>query len=193
MLGLVVGGTATAVAVSQAKAVKVCVTKSGVVRAADAKGKCPKATKKRAIAVRGPVGARGAQGVRGPAGTPAAIHAWSTSAASVLVDDYDEDIATLTLPAGSYVLSASVDIENWGLPSGYQGGISVVSCRIPGYETASIYLSPNGTYIGEPESFSLDSTFVHAGGPVTLECNRVWNSAMVRKASFVATKVGGVN
>ncbi|WP_370619487.1 hypothetical protein [Mumia sp. Pv 4-285] len=193
VLGLVAGGTATAVAVSSAKAVKVCVTKSGVVRAADARGKCPKATKKRAIAVRGPAGLRGAPGVRGPAGTAASVRAWSAPPASyVPVDGYDVAISSLTLPAGSYVVSASVDIENFGVPTGYMGGISVVSCAIPGYETSSFYLSPNGTYVSEPESLSLDSTVEHAGGPLVLRCSRVWNPARVKMAALTATKVGAI-
>lgn len=66
--GLLLGGTATAVAVSSAKTVKVCTTSKGVVRSADAKGKCPKRTSKRAVSVRGPAGPRGVTGPRGATG-----------------------------------------------------------------------------------------------------------------------------
>lgn len=66
--GLLLGGTATAVAVSSAKTVKVCTTSKGVVRSADAKGKCPKKTSKKAVSVRGPAGPRGMTGPRGATG-----------------------------------------------------------------------------------------------------------------------------
>ena len=194
VLGLVAGGTATAVAVtSSAKTVKVCVTKSGVVRAANAKGTCPKATKKRAVGVRGRPGPRGLAGARGPAGSAASVRAWSAPVASnVPIDGYDVTVTGVSLPAGQYVLSASVDIANAGLPSGYMGGISVVSCVIPGYETSSFYLDPDGTYINQDESLSLDSTVDHPGGQLTLRCSRVWNSARVKKATFTATRVGAL-
>ena len=72
------------------------------------------------------------------------------------------------------------------------GGISVVDCWIPGFKTASYYLSPNGTYVAEMESLSLSSAIDHPGGAVSLRCERSWNDAVVVDASLTAVKVGSI-
>jgi hypothetical protein len=82
--------------------------------------------------------------------------------------------------------------DSFGSTSGYMGGISVVQCSIPGYETEDYYLSPNGTYVSEIESLSLNSTIDHPGGVVELRCDRVWNDAVVRQAGLTAVKVGSI-
>ncbi|WP_262852867.1 hypothetical protein [Mumia quercus] len=94
--GLLLGGTATAVAVSSAKTVKVCTTSKGVVRSADAKGKCPRKTSKKAVAVRGPAGPRGATGTRGATG-PRGPGAVALSA----VHPTDAQWRTVKTPVGS--------------------------------------------------------------------------------------------
>ena len=90
------------------------------------------------------------------------------------------------------MLSGSVDVMGAGRTDGYQGGISVVKCSIPGYETADFYLSPNGTYVGETESLSLNSAIEHPGGVVELKCDRVWNPAFVWKAAVAGIRVGSL-
>lgn len=131
----------------------------------------------------------GEPGPAGPPGDPAAVAAYGATAGRT-VFGYPDFALTKTLPAGKYVLNASVDIQGYGSPSGYMGGISVVDCWIPGFKTASYYLSPDGTYVAEMESLSLSSTVDHPGGPVTLRCERSWNDAVVLDASLTAVKVG---
>ncbi|QMW65258.1 hypothetical protein H4N58_13705 [Mumia sp. ZJ1417] len=97
IVGLVAGGTTVAVAASSAKTVKVCTTKKGVVRSADAKGRCPKKSKKQAINVRGPAGSRGAPGVAGARGPS---DAWRIGALN--------RAEAVKVPAGSYVVNGTV-------------------------------------------------------------------------------------
>jgi hypothetical protein len=138
----------------------------------------------------GPAGPAGRQG---PAGDPASVEAYTARAAAGLkLDDYDVTVIAKDLPAGRYVLSATAELQNAGSTPGYQGGISVVDCSIPGYKTNSYYLSPNATYVAEIESLSLTSAIDHPGGPVKLVCSRLWNPAVVRQAALTAVKVGSV-
>lgn len=65
-LALVASGAVAAHA-AQAAGVKVCV-KKGVVVGASAKGKCPKKSTKKSVALRGPAGQRGPAGKTGKAG-----------------------------------------------------------------------------------------------------------------------------
>ncbi|HYO96375.1 MAG TPA: hypothetical protein VER33_17780, partial [Polyangiaceae bacterium] len=96
-----------------------------------------------------PAGPQGPPGPPGPKGAPApaaTVAGYSGRATNVPVGGYDMVISK-DLPAGKYMLSASAEIRGAGSPSGYMGGISVVQCSIPGYETHDFYLSPNGTYV----------------------------------------------
>jgi hypothetical protein len=67
VLGILVSGTAVAYAAISNTTVKVCATRSGVVRSASSTGACPSHTSKRTINVTGPAGATGPQGPAGPA------------------------------------------------------------------------------------------------------------------------------
>jgi hypothetical protein len=139
----------------------------------------------------GSQGPQGPQGLQGPAGDPASVPAYGATAGRT-VFGYPDFTLAKTLPAGKYVLHASVDIQGYGSTSGYMGGISVVDCSIPGFKTASYYLSPNGTYGSQMESLSLNSTVDHPGGALTLRCERSWNDAVVLDASLTAVKVGSL-
>jgi hypothetical protein len=107
----------------------------------------------------------------------------------ITVDTYNKPILTMTLPAGKYILAASIDVSGAGVSTGYMGGIGVADCTLGGYETASVYLLPNDTYISEQKSLSLNVGITHPGGPVTLTCSRNWNSIRVDAASMTAVKV----
>lgn len=121
----------------------------------------------------------------------ASVEAYAATAGRT-VFGYPDFTLTKTLPAGKFLLNASVDIGGYGSPSGYMGGISVVDCWIPGFKTASYYLSPDGTYVSEMESLSLSSAVDHPGGAVTLQCERSWNDAVVLGASLTAVEVGSI-
>ena len=71
IFGLTAGGTGFVLASSGKAApavVKVCVTKKGVVRSANADGTCPDKTSKMKINRAGPAGPAGPTGAAGPAG-----------------------------------------------------------------------------------------------------------------------------
>lgn len=66
-----------------ASGVKVCLTKKNVVVGASKKSRCPKGSKKKAVAVRGPRGLRGPTGAQGPAGSATAYGVVSADGALV--------------------------------------------------------------------------------------------------------------
>jgi hypothetical protein len=132
----------------------------------------------------------GPQGPQGPAGPSGASQGYAGKASDILVDVYDKVIVTKNLPAGKYILSATVDAKGFGNPTtGYMGGIGIIDCTIPGYHTASYYLKADDTYVSEQKSLSLHSGIDHPGGPVQLICSRTWNSVYVDEAALTAVKV----
>ncbi len=134
----------------------------------------------------GAQGARGPEGPQGPAGSSAG---YAGLRSDVLVDVYDKVIITKELPAGTYILAATVDARGAGSAAGYMGGIGIIDCTIPGYKTASYYLKANDTYVSEQKSLSLHAGVTHPGGPVQLICSRTWNSVYVDEASLTAVRV----
>jgi hypothetical protein len=126
----------------------------------------------------------------GPAGAPGASQGYAiTLPSDITVDTYDKPILTMTLPAGNYLLAASIDVRGAGLSTGYQGGIGIADCTLGGYKTASVYLKVDDTYISEQKSLSLNVGITHPGGQVTLSCSRTWNNIYVDAASMTAIKV----
>jgi hypothetical protein len=126
----------------------------------------------------------------GPAGAPGASQGYAiTLPSAITVDTYNKPILTMTLPAGNYILAASIDVRGAGLSTGYQGGIGVADCTLGGAKTASFYLKADDTYVSEQKSLSLNVGITHSGGPVTLTCSRTWNNIAVAAASMTAVKV----
>jgi hypothetical protein len=129
-------------------------------------------------------------GSPGPAGAPGVSQGYViTLPSAITVDEYDKPILTMTLPAGKYILAASIDVRGAGLSTGYQGGIGIADCTLGGSKTASVYLKANDTYVSEQKSLSLNVGITHPGGPVTLTCSRTWNNIAVDAASMTAVKV----
>lgn len=135
----------------------------------------------------------GPAGPQGPAGSDAKVAAYSGRETGFTLDGYDMKVITKTLPAGKYVLSATVDAQGAGNPTtGYMGGISIIDCTIPGYETASYYLKANDTYVSEQKSLSLNSAIDHPGGPLSLICSRTWNTVQINEAGLTAVRVDSI-
>lgn len=138
----------------------------------------------------GPRGADGPQGQQGAPGPSGSSQGYAgTLATGFILDTYDKVVISKDLPAGKYILSATVDVRGAGSSTGYMGGIAVVDCALPGYKTASVYLKANDTYVSEQKSLSLHAGITHAGGPVALTCSRTWNSAYIEAAAMTAIKV----
>jgi len=141
----------------------------------------------------GPPGPQGPAGQPGPPGDPAAVQGYAGRSPSYRALNGTLTLVSKELPPGKYILHANADVQGAGNPTtGYMGGISVVECWIPGYETPGYYLSPNGTYGHEVESLALNSAIDHKGGPVELKCDRVWNDARVSDSALTAIRVGSL-
>jgi hypothetical protein len=147
---------------------------------------------KRGALPAGPPGPQGPQGDPGPPGNPASVDGYGGRAPGYRPLAGTLTLVSKNLPAGKYVLHANAEVQGAGNPAGYMGGISVVECSIPGYESPAYYLHPSGTYGEEVESLSLNSAIEHPGGPVELKCDRSWNDARVRDAALTAVRVGSI-
>ena len=142
---------------------------------------------------RGEQGPPGAPGTPGGPGDPATVAGYGGRAPGYRSLSGTLTLVSKNLPAGKYILHANAEVQGAGNPTtGYMGGISVVKCWIPGYESPGYYLDPDGTYGEEVESLSLNSAIDHPGGPVELKCDRTWNDARVRDAALTAVKVGSL-
>lgn len=115
-------GASTAVATDTVRVsagpagVKVCITKKNVVVGASAKSRCPKGSKKKRVAVRGPQGVRGATGAQGPAGTATA---WGfVSAPGAVVAGSPNVLAVRAIPnSGTYCVTFRTPVDEKRLVS----------------------------------------------------------------------------
>ncbi|MGH1565127.1 hypothetical protein [Mumia sp. DW29H23] len=157
--GLVAGGTTVAVASTATKTVKVCTTKKYVVRSADAQGRCPKKTKKRAVNVRGP---QGPQGVKGATGARGPSEAWTLRALT-----RPEGV---TVPAGSYVVNGTVyfgrataDAQCWLWHQTSASGSAAVGSFFPGSNTTATLPVSDAFTVTATSDVWIDCSGVAAG------------------------------
>lgn len=159
LAGLVVGGTTVAVATSSTKTVKVCTTKKGVVRSADAKGHCPKKSKKRAINVRGPQGVPGAKGATGARGPSEAWALRSLNRANAV-----------KVPPGSYVANGTVhfgkataDAQCWLWHQTSASGSAAIGSFFPGSNTTATLPVSDAFTVTAPSDVWVECSGVAAG------------------------------
>jgi hypothetical protein len=136
----------------------------------------------------GPVGPRGEIGPPGPKGDPGPSDAFATTHTSSTIDGTWKSIATLNLPAGSYIASASLSLHNFNLFPVY------VLCGVAGGESYGRFLDAY-RFFPEKSGFAgtLSFTVPVAGGyPVDLYCSeRISNASVhIQFSSFAAIKVG---
>lgn len=146
---------------------------NGQLRAVDSRGECR--TSEAAIdwnkegragpsGPPGPKGDPGPAGPAGPAGAPQAFAAGGGAIDSVNIPagEPGADVLSKYLPAGKYVLSASIDVANTA------SGTAYVTCAITGAGDAA-----TATASVEPfrrESLSIDGTVDFAGGTIAVHC-----------------------
>jgi hypothetical protein len=94
-------------------------------------------------------------------------------------------VISKALPAGTYLLFASVEIRNQDTDS-ESGG----RCSMPGYTSEYFSLDENfGDQIGWTESISMASAISHPGGAVVLSCTESPDNMDVSQATLNAIKV----
>lgn len=127
----------------------------------------------------GPLGPAGPQGPAGPAGSSAgySAHVGFVALAGPTT------VISKVLAAGTYLLFASVDLENQDRDS-----LSLGGCSIPGYNSELYRLNEDGQP-GDTESISMASAITHTGGAVVLTCEEVDANVDVMEATLTAIKV----
>ena len=117
----------------------------------------------------GLIGATGPTGATGPPGPPAASNGFATAQQGLQLalpsDRNETTIATLTLPAGSYILSASV---SFFLSSG--SGPQAGYCIFDGPDTAFGYIDWGVSEAGASTPGLVGSVQLDVEGQVTLGC-----------------------
>jgi hypothetical protein len=129
----------------------------------------------------GPAGPAGPAGPSGPAGTSAGF---SSSVDSVTLAGRTS-VLSKTLPAGKYILVATVELENKDLDSTSWG-----SCDL---SRQSGIIASTGTHIvddiADLESLTMTGAIDHGGGSILIACTETQANVDVRTASLVAVKV----
>jgi hypothetical protein len=107
----------------------------------------------------GPTGPQGPAGATGPAGPPGPVNIYSTANSSATVTTSMANIATLSLAAGSYWISAKA----W-----FEGSSDVINCQISGDGNSYNTTGPTSLLV----ALSLQSAqTLSAASSVSLECS----------------------
>lgn len=135
----------------------------------------------------GATGATGAAGATGPAGPS---NGYIDEAPQSSLDATHKVIATLTLPAGKYLVSAKVIIQRGGV-----GGETDCYIRLDGVQIDSFYnvlaAAPNPGYVGGLAGLSsIDTT---ATSTVTLTCKDSATTGIAAAPVLSAIKVASLN
>jgi hypothetical protein len=202
LIGTVVTGVA--VAASPSTAYKACSTKKHVLALASSKGKCHAGSTKVTIGARGPKGAPGAagtqgvqgdqgdqgvQGDQGPAGPDLPGYLDFVTSPSFTKGNNDVTIATLSLPKGTFMITADVDLHG-DLNS---SAIPDVTCSLDAgldQNTSDVTVPAGSGYVGV--SLVAAATFVGAGN-ATIVCNNHNTAVFAANAQIMATPAGSVN
>ena len=126
--------------------------------------------------IQGPVGAVGPQGPTGPTGAtgPAGTSGFShiyTAAGGATLNNSQVTVATVTVPAGSYLVLAEGSLSNQDFGGAQLGNCQVTDSNNDPGDSAQFYLNEAGTE-GFLQQFPLQMTAVNVpdGTTITLSC-----------------------
>ena len=128
----------------------------------------------------GSAGPAGPQGPAGPSGTSVGFSAHAGDGFGVIPVAGTTTIISKVVPAGNYVLFATVHAFNTNYPGDYATG----SCAIPG-DSDGFYLPGDHP----AEGFALSSAISHQGGAIELRCTETGGNFDVERASLSGVKV----
>lgn len=120
----------------------------------------------------------------------AGVQAYSARSGYFALGGEDTTVLFKSLPAGTYLLVASVELTNQDSVSA--GGFSIGSCSMPGYTTGSNVVRAQASQVTGSASLSLSSVITHPGGPVELKCSEEEADIDVLNATLTAIKVGSL-
>lgn len=196
-----------------AATVKACQKKKGgALRVISGKAKCNKKTEKSlSWNTTGPAGKNGANGTNGASGTngtngtngkdgkngtdggrgPSNAFYVGPDGAVASLDNTNKVLATLNLPAGTFVLFGRVTIQR-----GVTGGETDCSLRRDGTQVASFYnvLAPSpspNAFVGGLSSFT--GLTLAAPATITLTCKDITSTAIVSEPRIAAIQVESLN
>jgi len=193
---LAIGGVAYAAIPSSGGVIHGCFkagpNPAGALRVIDveANASCSNSEKPLSWSQQGPQGLKGDQGAPGPAG-PQGVPGPSGDDVFFVAGGPN---ATMTLPAGSYVLEADVSGETTSIGVGG----SAIRCTLPrsnGIIEHAIGLVPQepdeGVFSNARGAFSFHSALTTTGGTVELKCGS-GNSSDAIRANLLATRVASL-
>ena len=204
MLTLLLAGSGYAVASMSGGAIHACAKKSnGALRVAN---KCKKSERGMSWSIQGPQGPQGAQGARGAQGAQGAqgatgpqgpSAAYSTGSSTSTSSTGNVTVASLALPAGKYVLSASVRAADLNATTG-----AAPFCGLVQHSTSTTLVSAGARLQPEAANQAWETTLspvttVALSSPdaIDLTCNNIDTAALVGYAGWqiTAISVGSLN
>lgn len=186
---------ATGASLTSSGSVQACANETnGNLRAVSDASQCRRHEESLSWSVVGPqgaVGPTGAQGPVGPTGPRGPSEAWETYRfeSTVAVDGSTDEIARIpALPAGKYVVTGKVNVDN------ALGGSGAVDCSIVFGGWYDLGISDIGTAGGQVTRATIAATFgasVAEGTPAVMTCRRINGSGNLRASlgEIVVTKV----
>jgi hypothetical protein len=142
----------------------------------------------------GPKGATGAQGPAGPQGPSNGYSSYTTGAAGIPNDNAAHIVASLTVPAGSYMVIAKALISNSSLAQ------ALDTCDLvppggsynDGADIDESAASTDPTKNVAEETVSLVGPLTTAGGTISLQCASVVNATSAYDRHLTAIKLATV-
>jgi hypothetical protein len=121
--------------------------------------------------------------------TPAGVQAYSSTVGAMVLAGDNALVISKNVPAGTYLLFASVSLANQDANAGGDGYASV-RCTIPGFQTGRLALVwPDEGQAHTGGSASLASSTAHAGGAIELRCSEESADVDILNATLTALKV----
>jgi hypothetical protein len=134
----------------------------------------------------GPAGPTGPTGPQGPAGANGVGHAYVDGNGSVTLDNSFPVVASVTVPAGSYLIFGKAELLN------FDGSDQDASCALSTGDTTTVRLG-GAVSAGCNESISVQDTAVNVPGGTTITMTCATFNGSARTTKLTAIPVDAIN
>ena len=134
----------------------------------------------------GPVGPSGPTGPQGPAGPSGVSHAWIDKAGFVAIGPTDTMVASLTVPAGTYLIFGKTTLIN----GDSNPGVGV--CKLSSGDQTTVAVDAVANAVDEESVSVQDSATYSTSSTITMTCN-IANTGDAQNAVLTAIAVDQLN
>jgi hypothetical protein len=198
LVATLAGSVTVAIATTPAKSFKACSSSKDVLALANAKGKCKSGFTKVTLSARGPKGAQGLPGAPGaPGGKGDKGDQGDPGPELPGYLDYqngpsfdkgtgDVQLADLSLPAGTYMVTASVAL------TGDQSGSALVTCTLEAGIVQDVVATTVPADDGSTSVALVSALTLQAASDVAVECNNHNTAVFANNVRIMAAPAGSV-